>query len=128
MLVTSIFSFFHKIFNAIKDKDHHSIKDKNNHFSNITFVVCRCFQFGPGQNFVIYLPITTQYRIFDTLKIYSCGKHCKKKKIACNKQFLLFSQCFLHLFFFLKALQNLVCCNFFFPIWTSLQLCRLVIG
>ena len=32
---------------------------------------------------------------FDTLKIYSCGKHCKKGEIACDKQFLYFSQCFL---------------------------------
>ena len=34
-------------------------------------------------------------RHFDTLKIYSCGKHCEKRIITCNKQFLLFSQCFL---------------------------------
>ena len=32
---------------------------------------------------------------FDALKIYSCGKHCEKRRIFCNKQFLLFSQCFL---------------------------------
>ena len=32
---------------------------------------------------------------FDTPKIYSCGKHCEKRRNACNKQFLLFSQCFL---------------------------------
>ena len=32
---------------------------------------------------------------FDTLKIYSCGKHYEKGEIACNKLFLLFSQCFL---------------------------------
>ena len=32
---------------------------------------------------------------FDVLKIYSCGKYCKKRRIACNNQFLLFSQCFL---------------------------------
>ena len=34
---------------------------------------------------------------FDALKITSCGKNCEKGDIACNKQFLLFSQCFLHL-------------------------------
>ena len=31
---------------------------------------------------------------FDALKTYSCGKHCEKMRIACNKQFL-FAQCFL---------------------------------
>ena len=33
---------------------------------------------------------------FDALQIYSCGKHCEKREIACNKQFLLCLQCFLH--------------------------------
>ena len=32
---------------------------------------------------------------FDTLNVHSCGKHVRKGEIACNKQFLLFSQCFL---------------------------------
>ena len=32
---------------------------------------------------------------FDALKIYSPGKHARKEEIACNKQFLLFSQRFL---------------------------------
>ena len=48
---------------------------------------------------------------FDELKIYSCGKHCeKRKKIACNKQFLLFSTVFStpiwHLFFILTLSQT----------------------
>ena len=40
----------------------------------------------------------THYHImlhFDAVKIYSCAKHNEKGQIACNKQFLLFSQCFL---------------------------------
>ena len=32
---------------------------------------------------------------FDALKIYSCRKNCEKREIACNKQPVLFSQCFL---------------------------------
>ena len=32
---------------------------------------------------------------FDALKIYGCGNIVRKGEIACNKQFLLFSQCFL---------------------------------
>ena len=43
---------------------------------------------------------------FDALKVYSCGKDCEKRRIACNKQFLLFSQCFLPykaLFFHFKC-------------------------
>ena len=39
MLVTSISSFSHNVFNTIKDKNHH--------FKYFNFVVCRCFQFGP---------------------------------------------------------------------------------
>ena len=45
MLVTSIFSFFHNVF--------YPLKERNHHFSDIKFVVCNCFQFGQGQNFVV---------------------------------------------------------------------------
>ena len=45
---------------------------------------------------------------FDALKIYSSGKKLRKGEIACNKQFLLFSQCFPRcmplIFFILSAL------------------------
>ena len=63
---------------------------------------------------------------FDTLIIYSCGKHCKKGEIACNKQFLLFSQCFLPfrvLIFHFKC--TLKCRLQFVSIWTSLKFCCL---
>ena len=43
---TSIFFFSHDVF--------YPIKDRNNCFSNIKFVVSKCFQFGQGQNFVIW--------------------------------------------------------------------------
>ena len=57
---------------------------------------------------------------FDALKIYSCEKHCKKRGIAWDKQFLFFSQCFLPykiLIFHFKC--TLICCLQFVLIWTS---------
>ena len=53
----------------------------------------------------------------------------RKGEIACNKQFLLFSQCFLPymaLFFHFKC--TLKCRLQFVSIWISLKLCRLVMG
>ena len=60
---------------------------------------------------------------FDALKMYSSGKHCVKGEIACNKQFLLCSQCFLPfmtLNFHFKC--TLKCCLQFVSIWTSLKI------
>ena len=48
-------------------------------------------------------------------------------EIACNKQFLLFAECFLPymaLIFHFKC--SLKCCLQFVPFWTSLKFCRLV--
>ena len=48
--------------------------------------------------FFFALIVLTRYHTmphFDTLKIYSGGKHCEKGETDCEKQFLLFSQCFL---------------------------------
>ena len=52
----------------------------------------------------------------------------RKGEIACNKQFLLFSQCFLpymKLIFHFKC--TLKCCLQFVSIWASLKFCHLVI-
>ena len=50
---------------------------------------------------------------FDALKIYSCVENIVRKgEIACNKQFLLFSQCFLPymaLVFHFKCTFNVDC-------------------
>ena len=65
----------------------------------------------------------------DALKIYSSGKHREKGEIACNKKFLLFSQCFIPymtLIFLFKCI--LKCCLQFVSIWTSLKFCCLVMG
>ena len=66
---------------------------------------------------------------FDALKIYSCGNIVRKGEIACNKQFLLFSQYFLpymaHIFHFKCTLKcHLQCVS----IWTSLKFCCVVMG
>ena len=53
----------------------------------------------------------------------------RKGEIACNKQFLFFSQCFLPymtLIFHFKC--TLKCRRQFFSIWTNLKFCRLVMG
>ena len=53
----------------------------------------------------------------------------RKGEIACNKQFFLFSQCFLPymgLIFHFKC--TLKCFLQFVSIWTSLKFCRLVMG
>ena len=66
---------------------------------------------------------------FDALKIYSCGKHCKKRSNACNKQFLLFSQCFLPYMVLIYNFKcTLKCCLQFVSIWNSLNFCHLVMG
>ena len=49
MLVTSIFSFSYKVFYPIKKK-----KKKLHHLNIIEIVVCKYFQFGPGQKFDVW--------------------------------------------------------------------------
>ena len=46
MLESSIFSFSHNVF--------YTIKDRNYHLCCIYFVVCKCFEFGQGQIFVVW--------------------------------------------------------------------------
>ena len=66
---------------------------------------------------------------FDALKIIVVENIVRKEEIACNKQFLLFSQCFspyTALIFHFKC--TLECHLQFVSIWTSLKFCRLVMG
>ena len=66
---------------------------------------------------------------FDAVKIYSCGKHCEKRRNSCNKQFLLFSHCFLPYMALIFHFQcTLKCCLQFLSIWTSLKFCRLAMA
>ena len=66
---------------------------------------------------------------FGTVRYIAVENIVRKGEIACNKQFLLFSQCFLPyiaLIFHLKC--TLKCCLQFVSIWTSLKFCCLVMG
>ena len=70
-------------------------------------------------------------RHFDTLKMNckAVENIVRKGEIACNKQFLLFSQCFLPymaLFFHFRFM--LECLLQFVGIWTSLKFCHVVMG
>ena len=49
------------------------------------------------KNKLLQLTLTHYHKMtqFDALYKYSSKKHCEKREIACNKQFLLFSQRFL---------------------------------
>ena len=53
----------------------------------------------------------------------------RKGEIACNKQFLLFSQCLLpYMVLIFNFKCRLKCCLQFVSIWTSLKCCRLVMS
>ena len=59
---------------------------------------------------------------FDILRYIAAENIVRKGEIACHKQFLLFSQCFLAymaIIFHFKC--TLKCCLQFFSIWTSLK-------
>ena len=65
----------------------------------------------------------------DALRYIAFENIVRKGEIACNKQFLLFSQCFLPymaLIFHFKC--TFKCCLQFVSIWTSLKFCRLVMS
>ena len=66
---------------------------------------------------------------FDALKYIAMENIVRKGEIACNKQYLLFSQCFLPymtLIFHFKC--TLKCRLQFVLIWTSLKFCHLVMS
>ena len=74
-------------------------------------------------------PITTQDRILTHLRYIAVENIVRKGEIACNKQFLLFTQCFLPyvvlIFHFKCTLKYRLQ---FVSIWTSLKFCRQVMG
>ena len=75
------------------------------------------------------LNLTTKCCILMHLKHIAMENIVRKGVFACNKQFLLFSQCFLSymvLIFHLKC--TLKCCLQFVSIWTSLKFCCLIMG
>ena len=73
MLVTSIFTFYQHVFNPIKDINHH--------FSKLYFVICKCFQFGPVLNFVIWKRVK-HHTISHLLKLFL---YTQEETVADNK-------------------------------------------
>ena len=53
-MVTSIFSFSNNIL--------YTIKDRNQNFSNILFVVYKCFEFGPSGNLLCGKELSSKKR------------------------------------------------------------------
>ena len=70
-------------------------KDRNHNFSYNEFVVCTCFQFGQGQDFVLRYHFPKQALVFSCLPYKSFENTLGKGEIACNEHFLLFLQYFL---------------------------------
>ena len=66
---------------------------------------------------------------FDALRYMSMENIVRKGEIACNKHFLLFSQCFLPYMALIFHFKCTYKCRWrFVSIWTSLKFCRLVMG
>ena len=63
------------------------------------------------------------------LRYIAVGNIARKGEIACNKQFLLFSQCFLPFMVLIFHFKCTIKCRLqMLSIWTSLKFCRLVMG
>ena len=73
-------------------------KKKRKHLSSCIVIWCQNSQFNP----------LTQYCILMHLRYIAMENIVRKKEIACNNQYLLFSQCFLPYIFHLKC--TLKCC------------------
>ena len=66
---------------------------------------------------------------FDTQRYIAVENIVRKGEIACNKQFLHFSQCFLPCMAIIFPFKcPLKCCLQFVSIWTRLKFCHLVMG
>ena len=83
MLVTSVFSFFHRVF--------YFIKARNRHFRNVYFVVCKMLSvwsspkklsFGKELNTIksdSQLTLSSIYTHFNELKEKALEKHCGRR-------------------------------------------------
>ena len=88
--------------------------------------------FSSSSTFLLFSQFSCQLTLYHTCHILT-NLRCiaaenieRKGEIARNKQFILFSQCFLSymvLIFHFKC--TLKCCQQFVSIWTSLKFCRL---
>ena len=73
-------------------------------------------------------PITTQSQILTHQRYIPVEQIVRKGEIACNKQFLLFSRCFLFNIALTFHFKCTLKCLQFVSIWTSLKFCCLVMG
>ena len=79
--------------------------------------------FGKG----LIKSITTQYGILMHQRHIAVENIVKKGEIVCNKQFLLFTQCFLtYMVLFSHFKCTLIGCLQFLSVWTSQGFCRLI--
>ena len=99
----------------------------NNPLTAFCQVIAACYIECPSS---MTCPGLTHYHTmthFDALRYISVENIVRKGEIACNKQFLLFSKCFLPymvLNFHFKC--TLKCRLQFVSVWTGLKFCRLV--
>ena len=94
---TSNFSFSHNVF--------YSIKDRNYHFCYIYFVVCKCFQFGQVQNFVVWERVKTSPAIYEgkvAIQVENCI-FCSYNKV------LFYGQIFLKFVLFPYIIDTFLC-------------------
>ena len=116
--VTSNFSCSHSVFKRLtlqkrKTKSLFFLKELNSLLDLIMFL---CYHHSYDW---LFRSLSQDHTIphFDALKIFSCGKHCEKRRnCLCNKQFLLFSQCFrpyiVIIFHFICILTLYLICKF----------------
>ena len=117
MLVTTIFPISHNVFYLFRDRNHH--------FSNIRFVVCKPFQifffFGGGGK-ELTLPTNTikdksMLSLYNTITTFKDPKReaCKnivgKGENAGNRSFLLFPQSFLLIPNIISILESHLFCS-----------------
>ena len=84
MLVTSIFSFSHSVF--------YSVRERNRHFSNVQFVVCKCFQYGHVQNFLVWQGLK-DHKFLTVLMKKAFENIVGKREMLVIGIFSLFPQC-----------------------------------
>ena len=77
MLVGSISSFYQNVFYPTTERKYHS--------SNIKFVVCKCFQFGPVQISSFDIGLTSARQVDNFLPRNRILLQFKLKTPACNR-------------------------------------------
>ena len=125
-----VYIFYSNLVNSFGKQSKHRIAGLSvNPSPNDRILALTKFKAFADDKFNIASPITTQCHILKCSRYIVVENIVRKGEIACNKQFLLFLQCFLPymaLIFHFKC--TLKCHLPFVSIWTSLKFCRLVMG